>query len=358
MKWWPPFGKRETRATAQGYTAGITAAFQAGAGGSDVTPLATAALESACSFYSRCMTSAMVEGADHIELTPSTLALIARDMIRKGESHHLIVVRDGRVQLRPQAYVFAQGGSADPMSWVYQSTEFGPSDSVHRWVPAAEMVHVRYAVDSARPWLGIAPWQWCGTTSKALAALDAMIAAEAGSPFGSLLGVPASPQIDEDGAVRPLDGFRGDLAAARGRTLVMERSSDWSEQSPQGSAGSRFEHLRFGFPLDVIDPLRTATAQDILSACGCPPSLFISGGDGTGAREAFRRFLHSSLKPLARLMEGELRLKLDAPRLTLDLSEINASDISGKARAYSALIKAGMTPADAARNTGLVQSGS
>ena len=33
--------------------------------------------------------------------------------------------------------------------------------------------------------------------------------------------------------------------------------------------------------------------------------------DGTGQREAWRRFLHGSVSPVARIVQGELRAKLD-----------------------------------------------
>ena len=52
--------------------------------------------------------------------------------------------------------------------------------------------------------------------------------------------------------------------------------------------------------------------------------------------------------------EDELRVKLDAPELTLDMSEIGAADVAGRARAFGAFIKAGMDPEDAARETGVM----
>ena len=357
VSWWP--WKREQRSAAQGYTASLTAAFAAGAeGSSDTTPLTPAAVEMAAGFFARCMSAATVENAPDVAgaLGPDVLSLIARNLIRRGEDYHLIVVHDGHVELRPQGFVYATGASADPMSWTYQATEYGPSDSVHRWVPASSMLHCRYSVDSARPWLGIAPWQWASTTSQAIAALDKMVAREAAAPHGSLLGLPASPQLDEDGTVRPLDAFRQDLAQAKGRTLIVERAGDWGEPSPQGGNLSRLEYLRYGLEPAALDPLRSATGRDVLGACGIPPSLFVANSDGTSQRESFRRFLHSSLGPMARLMEHELRVKLDAPDLTLDLSEINAADIAGKARAYGAFIKAGMSAEDAARIVGVRQS--
>ena len=53
-------------------------------------------------------------------------------------------------------------------------------------------------------------------------------------------------------------------------------------------------------------------------------------------------------------MEAELRLKLDMPRLELDLSDNHAADVADRARAFSQFVKAGVHPEDAAANTGVV----
>ena len=358
MRW--PWSKREPeqRSQAVGYTASLTAALQAGAEGgvSDTAPLATAALEAAAGLYARCMAAALVTGADDVApaLTPSVLALIARNLIRRGEDHHRIYVRGGRLVLEPVGFSYAHGNGPDPMSWTYNATMYGPTDSRHEWVPAASMLHTRYSVDASRPWLGVPPWSWAASTSQAIAALDRLVANEASKPHGSLLGVPESPQVDEDGDVRPLDSFRGDMAKAKGGTLVMEHSGQWDGDSAQTTKASKLEHVRFGMMRETIDPLRTATGRDVLSACGVPPTLFVANSDGTAQRESYRRFLHTALRPMARIMEAELRAKLDAPDLALDLSPLAAADVAGRARSFKAFVGAGVHPEDAARETGIV----
>ena len=52
-------------------------------------------------------------------------------------------------------------------------------------------------------------------------------------------------------------------------------------------------------------------------------------------------------------MEAELRVKLDAPGLVLDLSPLAAADVSGRARAIKAMLESGIDPEDAARETGV-----
>ena len=179
-----------------------------------------------------------------------------------------------------------------------------------------------------------------------------MVAGEASAPYGHLLGMPETPQVDEEGNVRPLDSFRADLAKAKGGTLVMEHSGQW-QGGEQSSGRSQLEHVTYGMDRNTLDALRTATGRDVLGACGVPPTLFVANSDGTAQREAFRRFLHSSLRPLARIMEAELRLKLDAPNLVLDLSELHAADVAGRARSFGQFVKAGVAAEDAARETGI-----
>ena len=354
-----PFKKREPekRATATGYAPSIVSAFETGlTGGAESAPLATAALEAASGLYGRCMAAAVVTGADDVAdaLTAPVLALMARNLIRRGEDQHIIRMRGGRLKLLAVAVSYTYGGSPDEETWLYNVSLFGPTDSRHEWVPAASMVHCRYSVDASRPWLGVPPWSWASETSRAVAALERLVAGEARAPHGHLLGVPESPQVDEAGEITPLDAFRADVAKAKGGTLVMEHTGQWDSDSPAGAGRqSRLEHVTYGMGREHVDPLRTATGRDVLAACGVPPTLFVANSDGTAQREAFRRFLHSSLRPVARIMEAELRLKLDAPELALDLSELHAADVAGRARSFGAFVKAGVHPADAARETGV-----
>ena len=353
MRW--PWAKREPeqRSTAQGYTASLTAAFATAAteGVSDTAPLATAALEAATGIYARCMAAAVVKGADDVAdaLTAPVLALIARNLIRRGEDHHRIYVRGGRLVLEPVGFAYAHGNGPDPMAWTYNATLYGPTDSRHEWVPAASMLHCRYSVDASRPWLGVPPWSWAASTSQAIAALDRFVARQASAPHGSLLGMPESPQVDEDGDVRPLDAFRGDLYKAKGGTLITEYSGNADPEAQSGQRGSRIEHLRFGMPGEMVDALRTATGRDVLAACGIPPSLMVPNSDGTAQRESYRRFLHTALRPMARIMEAELRVKLDAPNLRLDMADLHAADSESRSRSLANFIKAGVDPRDAAR---------
>ena len=86
-------------------------------------------------------------------------------------------------------------------------------------------------------------------------------------------------------------------------------------------------------------------------ACGIPTAL-VSNSDGTAAREGLRRFLTTTIRPVARIIETELQAKLDSGA-ALTFGELAASDITGKARAVGSLVKAGMIIEDARSVAGL-----
>ena len=74
-----------------------------------------------------------------------------------------------------------------------------------------------------------------------------------------------------------------------------------------------------------------------------PPGLAFGTTDGTAAREAIRRWFHTSVSPVGRQVEAELRTKLEMPGLTLRFPALEAfaSDTVGKARTASLLVAAG-----------------
>ena len=93
----------------------------------------------------------------------------------------------------------------------------------------------------------------------------------------------------------------------------------------------------------------------MFAACGLAPVLFGLTGDGTARREAFRQALHSTIAPIARLVEMELRTKLEVADLALNFDALFAADLSGRARAFQSLVGGGMDVAKAAALSGLTE---
>ena len=55
-----------------------------------------------------------------------------------------------------------------------------------------------------------------------------------------------------------------------------------------------------------------ASFSRMLAACGCPPALYDPAGPATALKESLRIWHLSTVTPLARLLEHELSMRLDA----------------------------------------------
>ena len=93
------------------------------------------------------------------------------------------------------------------------------------------------------------------------------------------------------------------------------------------------------------------SSREIWAAVGFNSSLF-GGSQAAAVRESWRLALFGVLSPLGRLVETELRAKLGD--VTLDWSELRASDLSGRARAFQSMVGGGMPVADAVAIAGLM----
>ena len=109
---WP--WQKETRSS-NTYTDARVLASLTDAEGAPATVHQTAALESCVGLYSFCLSGAVLTPS-HPALNPACLALLARGLIRNGESLFLIRLAGDRVQLLPAASWDVRGGLT-PESW-------------------------------------------------------------------------------------------------------------------------------------------------------------------------------------------------------------------------------------------------
>ena len=332
MNW--PWAKPEIRSS--GYTDLIIAGLEARADGSTSSARAIAAVEVASGMWARSLSSATVEPASAAlaGLTPSVLGDIGTQLCRHGEALYTLSVEGGRVVLHPVASFFVQG-DYDPRSWRYQVTQSGPTSTTTRRLTADEVLHVRLSCDPGEPWRGRSPMSRCPETSALASALERTLRFEASGPIGSFLAVPEGKNPDGE----MLAGLREGIANAKGAALVHETVVRGSGD-PGGAPHGDLRPVRFGaaWP-SAVSELRDPISQSIMLACGIPTAL-VSNSDGTAAREGFRRFLTTTIRPIARIIETELRAKLD-PTAELTFSELAASDLTGRARAVGSLVKSG-----------------
>ena len=144
-----------------------------------------------------------------------------------------------------------------------------------------------------------------------------------------------------------------DIRNLRGRVATVESTRTMEPGAAGAAPQDDWKPRRLGAnPPAAEVELLARSFVEVLSACGVPPGLF-GREDGAGQRESFRRYMHSSLEPIARLIAQELSEKFETP-IRIDLSRIFASDLAGRARAFGSLVKGGMTTDKAAALAGLL----
>ena len=187
-----PWRRRETRdAQATNYTSLRLGQIEAEAGATGgVQGLALGVVEACSSTWARAFMSADVRGAGTMvrgAVSPQFLAHVARELATRGQSIHLI--GDG-LRLIPVDQVNVYGSSPDPATWTYDCALIGPTGSTRRVVPASEVLAVRYAVRSRRPWQGIAPLEFAASSGRLAALLEQSLGDEAATAVGRIFSTP------------------------------------------------------------------------------------------------------------------------------------------------------------------------
>ena len=349
---WP--WQRETREAIGGYTSIISALIEAQAAGTTQQASATAATEAVAGALSRAFADARVDGPADIAaaLTPRTLALIGRDLVRVGESLHVIRMSGGRLRLFPASTWYWQG-AADPADWTCTATVYGPSGSSTWRLPQSSVIFTTWGSPTARPYHGLSPGTWAADTSRLTANAERSLADEAGGPVAQLLPVPAD---GGDGSEDdPLKMLRADIRDAKGRALLVETSAAGWGEGKQAAPQSDWKQQRLGpAPTEAMVKLAESAFARSLAAAGCSPSLF-NDADGTSKREALRQWHMGVVRPLARQLESELSTKFESPvRLKFDGYP---KDMVSRAQVFAKLIAAeGMTVEKALEIAGMLEA--
>ena len=346
MRIWPFGNKLETRNSyySDVVLAGIVARAQ---GKTLAIPAATAALESCAGLIGRAFLSCEVSGRDVVAeaLTPTTLELMGRSLIRIGQLVMLITTEGGRLVLLP-AETFDVSGPPQPDRWEYRLTIGGPTHmQTYDHVQASEVVHIMYAADAAKPWQGNGPIQVAHLAGKLSAETMNALANESSGPVAQLLGIPV------DGDDPSVEKLKSDIANAAGRLALLE-SGDWDEQ---GGGNVALKPNRIGpNPPEGLVSVADLASREIYGACGISPSMF-QISPAAALKESYRIALFNVIAPLGVLVQAELRAKLDAS-ITLGWQELHAHDISGRARAFQQMVVGGMAIDKAVQLAGLLVS--
>ena len=344
MKFWPFGNKLETRDDS--YSDVLIAALLARAQGKSLAiPSATSALEACAGLTGRGFAAAEVTGPDSLTraLMPGCLELVGRSLIRRGEVVFLIDTQAGKLRLIPAETHDVEGGPF-PEEWEYRLTLGGPSRTVtYDFVPAASVLHFRYAVDASTPWRGNGPVQVAALAGRLSAETVRALAEESSGPVGRLLGIPI------DGEDATVQGLKADIKNAAGGMALLE-AGDWGNAGGDAKVDLKAERFGAEPPASMVE-LVSVASREIYAACGFNAALW-GGAQAASVREAWRLALFGVLSPLGRLVESELQDKLE-DTVALSWQGLRASDLSGRARAFQSMVGGGMEVERAAGLAGL-----
>lgn len=306
----------------------------------------TAAAEICAGLWGRGFMSARPEPLNGrtASLTPAVLEQIGRSLVRRGEQVFDIQIGRNGLRLAPAESWDVTGGP-DPESWDYLLSLTGPTKVRTARRVANAVVHCRYAPESGRPWRGRSPLSLCSLSAALVAETESSLRAEASGPNAKLLPVPSTRGVGE---------LAAGISTAAGRALLVPTTeSGWGGSADRPARDWRPSRLGMDPPQSAVTLLEQSVEQ-LVAACGVPNEL-LQRTDGTSLREAWRQFLFGTLAPVARMVQAELRDKLEEPALVLTFDELRASDLAGRARAFQSMVGAGMEPARAASLAGLME---
>ena len=339
MKW--PFSKSENRAGgSQQHTETEIAAIESRAHGIMPRPELLAVVEACAGIWERCIACATVM-PDRTELagvTSTIMALAGRNLAMQGNALFAIRVQGSMVRLIPASHWDLRGSAG---AWRYRLDLAGPSATETVSLPAESVVHFRVGADSTRPWSGRSPLQRANLTGGLAGRIEKSLEDETRIPVTRLIRV--NPEAVTGTSTTQLDEVK--KALPDGGLVTMPPGMETDTIGPK--------------PADVIRALRSDTGQDICSAFGISPALFSDRGDGAGQREAWRRLWLSTIAPIGRIIETELRAKL-VPDTGVSFDALRAADTDGisratqrKANAYKIYREAGLEDAEAKRLAGV-----
>ena len=329
----------------------VSLAVSRASGTTEARVTATGALQAAAGLLGRCFALADVSGPAHVTaaVTAPCLAMVGRALVRAGEIVMAIDVDpEGGVRLQPSSHWDVQG-EPDPASWRYRCNLPAPSSTVTRMLPAESVCHFMFEADPGRPWEGVSPLQSAALAGRLSAETAAALADESTMPRGAVLPLPV------DGEDESVTALKADLKTLSGKLALVESVKTMHPGAASTAPAADWEAKRIGAdPPPSLVSLHGAAAAEVLGACGVPVSLFVAD-NSQGQREAFRRYLHSTVQPLASLVAAELSAKMDAD-VSLGFDRLFAADLSGRARAFQSLVGGGMDPGKAAGLAGLMES--
>ena len=355
----------EQRNASGDYSDQVLRLAEAQASGTAANVASTAAMETAAGALSRMFAAVEVEAPPWAKraITPATMALIGRSLVRHGQSLHVIDVSGGDLVLLPAASWHWQNrfDDARPGAWRVRATWYGPSTSTTKVLPHAGVVFLAWGSSPGTPYAGTGPASWAYYTARMQSELERSIGDEASGPIAQLLPQPDEGAMgDDDGGDAGDDGpsitetIRNDITRARGRAAMVPTTRGAFGQGPSAQPAHDWRAERLGpNPPEAMEQARRGSFDAMLAACGFPVPL-ASDADGTAQRAAMALYFTLTVRPLLRLVEFELSAKLETPvRLSVDRLS-GSTEIHTRASSFQKLVAGGMAVNEAVAVSGLL----
>ena len=277
-------------------------------------------------------------------ISPGFLGDLIEALITKGEAGYQIELNDdGGITLLPFASWTVEG-SPDPKTWIYKAQIAGPDKTLERNLTKDRVLHITWSQKPGQSWKGSGPIEQADISSKLAAVSQSKLLQEvSGVPVGALLPVAGDPANEKFNPLKQaLKTLKGKLS------LVESKTSSYSAPGQgHGSNKEEWTARRLGAnPPETLIGLCKDIELNCLSAIQVPRDLITGEVDGTALRESWRRFA-IQVKAVGRRVAGELARDLDLKGLRFDWTALSGPDVAQRARAFSALRKAGMEAARA-----------
>ena len=354
---WPWTRKSEKRQSGGGYSDAIVSAIEARASATVADVSSTAAIEAACGALSRALMSCEVVGPGWVKdaVSPPWLAQVGRSVVREGSSLSVVGMRGDRLTLTPAAFwnfeALTRPDDSDEEDWLCRATTYGPSSSTTRLLPRSQLIFLRWGTSPGTRYRGQSPASWAHLTARLQGEVERSLADEAGGPLAQLLTTPEGTDTDSDDDSDPWADVRASLKGARGGLALLETVATGGGDGPSARPARDWDPRRLGpAPTEAMVQLANQSFMRMLSACGCPPSLFVDS-DGTSQREGLRRWHMGTVVPIGRLLEHELTMRLETTvKLRFDAYPL---DMVSRSQVVSKLAQAGVALPTALAAVGL-----
>ena len=348
---WPWSRKPEERQSGGGYTDAIVAAIEAQASAQVADVSSTAAIEAAAGALSRALMACDVQGEGWVRdaVSPPWLQQVGRSIVREGSSLSTIEQRGDRLTLIPAAFFNFESQTSlddtDEESWMCRCSTYGPSSSVTKLLPRDRLVFVRWGTSPGTRYRGQGPTSWAHLTARLQGEVERSLADESGGPLAQLLTTPEGSDTGSDDDSDPWADVRASLKTARGGLALLETVATGGGDGPGARPARDWDPRRLGpAPTEALVQLSDQAFMRMLAACGVPPSMF-TASDSQAQRESLRRWHLNVVVPITKLLEHELRLRLEVDvRLRHDSY---ALDMVSRATVVDKLVRAGVPIATA-----------